>query len=146
MLTGQTLIRTLEGVLPVELLYNGIEVYTGFNPHLSKVKSITKVPVNSIAVLKLKFGELLEFYKTAKILSKVNGSNYEYLDLNNIPNYIVGGYYNSAKLSNYPIQYCCNNDLLFQEYVYNIELENNTENSFLHIKFKNSNITLFIKP
>lgn len=147
MITGNTLIRTVKGTIPVEDLQEGDEVYSSIiDPWAtSKVKSIEKVYVDSIAVLKLKFGEFLEFHESSKIILGADDGNYQFLNLDKVPEYVSVAYDNTPKLDKYPIRYCHNNNLLFQETVYNITLENNTKNTFLQIKFKNSNITLFIQ-
>jgi len=147
MITGNTLIRTVKGTIPVEDLQEGDEVYSSIiDPWAtSKVKSIEKVYVDSIAVLKLKFGEFLEFHESSKILIGADDGNYQFLSFSKVPEYVSVSYDNTPKLDKYPIRYCHNNNLLFQETVYNITLENNTENTFLQIKFQNSNITLFIQ-
>ncbi len=158
MITGNTLIRTVKGTIPVEDLQEGDEVYSSIiDPWAtSKIKSIEKVYVDSIAVLKLKFGEFLEFHESSKILIGKEDGNYRFLSFDKVPDYVVVAYDNNTpefehshfgapNFDKYSIRYCHNNNLLFQETVYNIKLDNNTENTFLHIKFKNSNITLFIK-
>lgn len=147
MITRNTLIRTVKGTIPVEDLQEGDEVYSSIiDPWAtSKVKSIEKVYVDSIAVLKLKFGEFLEFHESSKILIGADDGNYQFLSFDKVPEYVSVAYDNTPKLDKYPIRYCHNNNLLFQETVYNITLENNTKNTFLQIKFKNSNITLFIQ-
>lgn len=148
MITGNTLIRTVKGIKPVEELQEGDEVYSSITDPwaTSKIKSIEKVYVDSIAVLKLKFGEFLEFHESSKILVVDSDGNYQFLNPNKAQDCVLVSYDNTLKLDKYPIRYCHNNNLLFQETVYNITLENNkSEKTYLQIKFKNSNITLFLQ-